>query len=68
MPMGQEICSKIKLAEIGEKFRCLSGFFSPPFNLNSIQISYFIVYSLFRRSTEFVLVSFFVIFSKRSVY
>lgn len=43
-------------------------FFFPPFNLNSIQISYFIVYSLFRRSTEFVLVSFFVIFSKRSVY
>lgn len=44
MPMGQEICSKIKLAEIGEKFRCLSVFFFfSPFNLNSVQISYFIV-------------------------
>lgn len=43
MPMVQEICSKIKLAEIDEKFHCLSDFFFFPFNLNSIQISYFIV-------------------------
>ena len=27
MPMVQEICSKIKLAEIDEKFHCLSDFF-----------------------------------------